>query len=62
MDTGGDMADRKNLCPLCGSNLLAREGDKIYCLSSPCTWFTKAKRKEDSTEVPEIHEYKDLWR
>jgi len=56
------MTERKNICPKCGSNLLAREGDKIFCLRNPCEWFTEAKRKEDLTDVPEIHEYKDLWR
>jgi len=56
------MERRKNgyKCPKCGGKLLARCGDKVYCLNTNCEWFVIMKRKEDG-KLPEIHELKEIW-
>lgn len=36
-------------CPKCKCELIARDNDKIICLSSECDWSTKAKRLSDNS-------------
>jgi len=48
---------RSYRCPKCGYHLLAREGDKVICLSYSCNWETEARRKEDY-EIPDIQNIK----
>lgn len=56
----GINTNRNNCCPKCGGKLLARCGDKIFCLDSSCEWFVISKR-EDDKKLPDIHELKDNW-
>ena len=52
------MIDRKNCCPKCGSNLIAREGIFVFCLT--CDWACQKKRKDDD-EITDIHKLKSDW-
>lgn len=54
------LKERKKCCPECGYELLAREGNKIFCLRNGCEWFVEAKRKEDEL-VPDIHKLQNMW-
>jgi predicted small metal-binding protein len=55
------MKDRKNICPKCGFNLLARSDNIIFYLNNGCDWHIEAKRKDDIEKVPEIHNLKKIW-
>jgi len=52
--------ERKNQCPKCGGNLLARSDNKIICLNPSCNWFIESKRKGDGS-LPDFNELKSNW-
>lgn len=55
------MIERKQSCPICGFNIIAKVDNNIYCLNpKQCTWTTAVRREEDK-QLPDIHEIKNMW-
>jgi hypothetical protein len=54
------VTDRRGIsgCPLCNSNLLVKEDNKIICLM--CKWSVELKRKSDE-KIPDFKEVKSRW-